>query len=84
MRLKIAAVVFVQVITIRFGSSIHCQLLFFWPPESVLLWPGKAMADTSTVEEIQIRPDRTSEDGDDDDDDDDDIYIMMKCVSVCL
>ena len=24
------------------------------------------------------------DDGDDDDDDDDDIYIMMKCVSVCL
>ena len=46
------------------------NIVFFWPPESVLLWPGKAMADTSTVEEIQIRPDRTSEDGGDDDDDD--------------
>ena len=30
------------------------------------------MADTSTVEEILTRPDRTSEDGDDDDDDIDD------------
>ena len=73
MRLKIAAVVFVQVITIRFDTFIHCQILFFfWPPESVLLWPGKAMADTSTVEEIPTRPDRTSEDSDDDDDDIDD------------
>ena len=36
----------------------------------MLLWPGKAMADTSTVEEILTRPDRTSEDGDGDDDDD--------------
>ena len=72
MRLGVAAVVFVQVITIGFYTFIHCQLLFFLPPESVLLWPGKAMADTSTVEEIQIRPDRTSEDGDDDDEDIDD------------
>ena len=72
MRLKIAFVVFVEVITIRSYIFIHCQLLFFWPPESVLLWPGKAMADTWMVEEIRNRPDRTSEDGDGDDDDDDD------------
>merc|ERR1712223_1501259 len=38
-------------------SSFPEQRLF--APESVLLWPGKAIADTSTVEEIPTRPDRT-------------------------